>query len=246
MDELTGKVVVITGAGAGMGRATARLFASRGAKVIAIDISGAEAELAEEFGSSVVPVHCDVRDEAQVEAAIATAVSRFGRLDAVLNVAGFGIPGMLADIDMADYDRMLDVDLRGVIHGTKHAIRAMVPTGGGVILNWASVAAFGATKIWGLYSAGKAGVVAITKAAAVEYAGAGIRANVIAPGTITTEAFAKMPEDMAAGLMASIPAARFGQTQEVAELAAFLVSDRAAFLSGAVIPIDGGQTARLA
>lgn len=246
MDELTGKVVVITGAGAGMGRATARLFGSRGAKVIAIDISGAQTELAEEFGSSMVSVHCDVRDEAQVEAAIAVAISRFGRLDAVLNVAGLGIPGMLADVDMADYDRMLDVDLRGVIHGTKHGIRAMIPNGGGVIINWASVAAFGATKIWGLYAAGKAGVVAITKAAAVEYAEAGIRANVIAPGTITTEAFAQMPEEMAAELMSSIPAGRFGQTQEVAELAAFLVSDRAAFLSGAVIPIDGGQTARLA
>jgi NAD(P)-dependent dehydrogenase (short-subunit alcohol dehydrogenase family) len=246
MEELTDKVVVITGAGAGMGRATARMFGSRGAKVIAVDISGREEEVAAEFGDQVIPVHCDVRDEVQVESAIATAVSRFGRLDAMLNVAGFGIPSMLADVDMADYDRMLDVDLRGVIHGTKHAIRAMSLTGGGVILNWASVAAFGATKVWGLYSAGKAGVVAITKAAAVEYAGAGIRANVIAPGTIRTEAFAQMPDDMAAGLMASIPAGRFGQTQEVAELAAFLVSDRAAFLSGAVIPIDGGQTARLA
>lgn len=246
MDELTGKVVVITGAGAGMGRATARMFCERGAKVIAIDVSGAQNEVAAEFGDSMIPVHCDVRDEAQIEAAIASPVSRFGRLDAMLNVAGLGILAMLADVDMADYDRMLDVDLRGVIHGTKHAIRAMIPTGGGVILNWASVAAFGATQVWGLYSAGKAGVVAITKAAAVEYASAGIRANVIAPGTITTEAFAQMPKEMAAQLMASIPAARFGHTQEVAELAGFLVSDRSAFLSGAVIPIDGGQTARLA
>lgn len=112
----------------------------------------------------MLSVHCDVRDEAQVEAMIATAVSRFGRLDAILNVAGLGIPAMPADVDMTDYDRMLDVDLRGVIHGTKHAIRAMIPTGGGVILNWASVAAFSATRIWGLYAAGKAGVVAITKA----------------------------------------------------------------------------------
>ena len=236
----------ITGAGAGMGRATAHMLCSRGAKVIAGDISGAERDLAEEFGASMIPVSCDVRDETQVESMIATAVNKFGRVDAVLNVAGFGIPGMLADVDMADYDRMLDVDLRGVIHGTKHAIRAMSQTGGGVILNWASVAAFGASRIWGVYSAGKAGVVAITKAAAVEYAGAGIRANVIAPGTIVTEAFSQMPEEMAAQLMASIPAGRFGRTQEVAELAAFLVSDRAPFLSGAVIPIDGGQTAQLA
>lgn len=246
MNELTGKVVAITGAGAGMGRASAQLFASRGAQVIAADISGAEQGLADEFGASVIPIRCDVRDEAQVEAMIATAVARFGRLDAMLNVAGFGVPSQLADADMSEYDRMLDVDLRGVIHGTKHAVRAMAPNGRGVILNWASVAAFGATRNWGLYSAGKAGVVAITKTAAIEYASLGIRANVIAPGTIVTEAFARIPSDLETQLMASIPMGRFGKTQEVAELAAFLVSDRAAFLSGAVIPIDGAQTAQLA
>ncbi len=246
MVELASKVAVVTGAGAGMGRATAHMLCSRGAKVIVGDISGAHRYLAREFGGSMIAVDCDVRDESQVEAMIATAMKEFGRVDAVLNVAGFGIPGMLADVDMADYDRMLNVDLRGVIHGTKHAIRAMSQTGGGVILNWASNAAFGAARMWGVYSAGKAGVVAITKAAAVEYAGAGIRANVIAPGTVVTEAIAQMPGEMAAQLMASIPAGRFGRTQEVAELAAFLVSDRAPFLSGAVIPIDGAQTAQLA
>jgi len=245
MEELNSKVAVITGAGAGMGRAAAILFANRGAKVIAADISGAQTELAESYPGTVVPFACDVRNESEVVAMIAKATDSFGRLDAVLNVAGFGLPGRLEDADMKDYDAMLDVDLRGVIHGTKHAIRAMRGTGG-VILNWASVAAFGATPDWGMYSAGKAGVVAITKAAAVENATAGIRANVIAPGTIVTQAFEQMPDALAEQLMASIPAQRFGRPEEVAELAAFLVSDRARFLSGAVIPIDGAQTAQLA
>ena len=246
MDELSKKAVVITGAGAGMGRATALLFAERGARVIAADISGAEAELAEEFPDLVIPLYCDVTDEGQVQAMIATAVDRFGRVDAVLNVAGLGIPSMLAELEMADFDTMLEVDLRGVIHGTKHAVRAMLKTGGGVILNWASVSAFGATPNWGVYSGIKSAVVAVTKAAAIEYAKSGIRANVIAPGTVTTRAFSRISADFADQLLASIPVGRIGDPREVAELAAFLVSDRAKFLSGAVIPIDGGQTAQLA
>lgn len=246
MTEVAGKVAVITGAGAGMGRAAALHFATHGAKVVAVDISGAQNELASQFPEAMIALHCDVSDEAQVEEAIATAVSKFGRLDAMLNVAGFGIPSMLADADLDDFDRMASVNLRGVIHGTKHAIRAMNKTGGGSIINWASNAAFGATPIWGLYASTKAGIVAITKAAAVECAGSGIRANVIAPGTVVTEAFAQMPQEMADRLMSSIPAGRFGRTQEVAELAAFLASDRAHYLSGAVIPIDGAQSAQLA
>lgn len=245
MDEVIGKVVVVTGAGAGMGRATALLLGSRGAKVIAADVSGAEEETAEQIGEFGVPVRCDVRDEGQVEALFQTAITRFGRLDAMLNVAGFGIPGRLADVDMSDYDRMFDVDLRGVILGTKHAIRTMSASGGGAILNWSSNAFMGAAPTWGMYSAAKAGVLSITKAAAVEYGHLGIRANVIAPGTITTEGVARMPKEMADAELAKIPMGRFGDTKEVAELAAFLVSDRAKFINGAVIVIDGGKIAQL-
>ncbi|MFM6831424.1 MAG: SDR family NAD(P)-dependent oxidoreductase [Novosphingobium sp.] len=245
MDEVSGKVIVVTGTGAGMGRATALLLGSRGAKVIAADISGGEEETAKQIGEFGVPVHCDVRDEGQVEKLLKTAIDRFGRLDAVLNVAGFGIPSMLADADMADFDRMFDVDLKGVVHGTKHAIRAMSDFGGGVILNWSSNAFMGAAPMWGMYSAAKAGVISITKAAAVEYGPMGIRANVIAPGTISTEGVAGMPPQMAEAELAKIPAGRFGEMNEVAELASFLVSDRAAFINGAVIVIDGGKTAQL-
>ena len=177
---------------------------------------------------------------------IRAAVDRFGRLDAVLNVAGVTSFGMLGDLDMAEYDRILDIDLRGVVHGTKHAIRVMGDAGGGVILNWASVAALGAKASTAVYSAAKAGIIAVTKAAAVEYGRQGVRANAIVPGLFLTEASTTAPAGLIESLTATIPAGRGGQPNECAELAAFLVSDRARFINGAVMVIDGGQSAQLA
>jgi NAD(P)-dependent dehydrogenase (short-subunit alcohol dehydrogenase family) len=246
MSELDGKVAVITGAGSGLGRAAAQLFAGYGARVVLGDISGAEQDVAAAIGGAAIPVRCDVREEAQVEALIRTAVDSYGRLDAVLNVAGVALFGVIGELDMADYDRIMDIDLRGVVHGTKHAVRAMAAGGGGVILNWASVAALGAKPATGAYSAAKAGIIATTKAAAVEYGPFGVRANAIVPGLFLTEASADAPPGMIDQLTATIPLRRGGDPKECAELAAFLVSDRAPFINGAVLAIDGGQTAQLA
>jgi NAD(P)-dependent dehydrogenase (short-subunit alcohol dehydrogenase family) len=245
LGELQGKIAIITGAGSGMGRAAAHVFAANGAQVLVADISGQEEVTAASIGESACAYRCDVSKEAEVEAMIAAAVERYGRVDAILNVAGFALPGMLDEFDMAQYDRMLDVDLRGVIHGTKHAIRAMVKTGGGVVLNWSSIAGLAASPRWSVYSAAKAGVIAITKSAALEYAAAGIRANVICPGTIETEAMAPVPLERIKDMKSAIPMGRFGSAEEVAQLASFLVSDRAAFINGAMIAIDGGQTCKL-
>jgi NAD(P)-dependent dehydrogenase (short-subunit alcohol dehydrogenase family) len=246
MGELEGKVAVITGAGSGMGRASARVFVREGAKVVVADISGRQDDTAAELGDAALAVRCDVTKEAEVEATIAAAVEAFGKVDAVLNVAGIGGGGPLEDIDMAWADQLLDIDLRGVIHGTKHAIRAMKGTGGGSIVNWSSLAGLNASLQTAVYSAAKAGVIAVTKAAAAEYGGDNIRANAICPGVILTEMLtdAGMPEivDM---LARNSSLGRGGQPEEVAELASFLCSDRAAFISGAVIPIDGGNACRL-
>ena len=170
MVELDGKVAVITGAGSGMARASTRTFVREGARVLAADISGREEEAAKELGDAVVPFRCDVTKEDQVEAMFAAALDAFGRVDAVLNVAGIGDAGALADVSMEMYDRIMDVDLRGVMLGTKHGIRTMLPTGGGVIVNWSSTGGLNATPFpVSVYSAAKAGVIALTKAAAVEY-----------------------------------------------------------------------------
>lgn len=246
MVDLHGKVAVITGAGSGLGRAASQVFAAYGARVVLGDITGAEKDTATAIGDAALPFHCDVTDEAQVEAMIRAAVDQFGRLDAVLNVAGVTSFGMLADLDMSEYDRIMDIDLRGVVHGTKHAVRVMEKAGGGVILNWASVAALGAKASTAVYSAAKAGIIAVTKAAAVEYGRRGVRANAIVPGLFLTEASTTAPPGLIESLTATIPAGRGGNPTECAELAAFLASDRASFINGAVMVIDGGQSAQLA
>lgn len=248
MAELDGKVAVITGAGSGMARATTKVFVREGARVLAADISGREEETAAELGEGVVPFRCDVTKEDQVEAMFATALDAFGRVDAVLNVAGIGTAGSLAEVSTEEYDRTMDVDLRGVWLGTKHGINAMLPSGGGVIVNWSSTGGINATEFpVSVYSAAKAGVIAFTKAAAVEYGTQGIRAIAICPGFIETEmsggpgAAERFPD-----LVRGTALKRGGQPEEVAELASFLCSDRASYITGAVITVDGGMTATLA
>jgi NAD(P)-dependent dehydrogenase (short-subunit alcohol dehydrogenase family) len=247
MGELDGKVAVITGAGSGMARAAAGVFVREGARVLAADISGREDETAAALGDAVVPFRVDVVDEVQVEAMFAAATEAFGRVDAVLNVAGIGGAQPVVDVTLDDYERIMAVDLRGVMLGTKHGIKTMVATGGGVILNWSSIGGMNGSRLpTSVYSAAKAGVIAFTKAAAIEYGEQGIRANAICPGFIETEmsggkgAAARFP-----ALVAGSALKRAGQPEEVAELASFLASDRAAYITGAIIPIDGGTTASL-
>jgi NAD(P)-dependent dehydrogenase (short-subunit alcohol dehydrogenase family) len=245
MGELDGKVAVITGAGSGMARAATHVFVREGAKVLAADVSGREKDTAAELGDAVVPFHVDVTEESQVEAMFAAALGAFGRVDAVLNVAGIGGAEAVAEITLDEYERIMAVDLRGVMLGTKHGIKTMVPTGGGVILNWSSIGGMNGSRMpTSVYSAAKAGVISFTKAAAIEYGTDGIRANAICPGFIETEmSGGKGAAERFPALVGGSALRRAGQPEEVAELASFLASDRAGYITGAVIPIDGGTTA---
>ena len=246
MAELEGKVAVITGAGSGMGRSAASVFARHGAKVLCADISGREEETAESIGEGAIAFRCDVAKESDVEAMMAAALKAFGRIDAVLNVAGISKPALVADLDMTWYDKIMDVNLRGVVHGTKHGIRSMLGSGGGVIINWASAAAFGGDKTQSVYCMTKAGIVNFTKTTAMEYAASGIRANAICPGFILTEMWGPNPSEQTIAARAKrVPQGRLGRPEEVAEVAAFLASDRASFINGAAISVDGGQLSQV-
>lgn len=245
MGELAGKVAVVTGAGSGMGKATVQVFVREGAQVLAVDVSGAEKETAAELGDAVVPFGCDVTDEAQVEAAFAAAVDAFGKVDVACNVAGIADAQPLADITMEHYDRILDVNLRGVLLGTKHALRTMLPSGGGVIVNWSSTGGLNGSRLpTTAYSASKAGVIAITKQAAVEYGTQGIRAVALCPGFVETPmSGGKGAAERYPFLVQGTALMRGGQPEEVAEVACFMASDRASLVTGIVVPVDGGLTA---
>jgi NAD(P)-dependent dehydrogenase (short-subunit alcohol dehydrogenase family) len=247
MGELDGKVAVITGAGSGMAKAASEVFVREGASVLAADISGAEKDTAADLGEACVPFHVDVTSEADVEAMFAAALEAFGRVDAVLNVAGIGSAAALADLALDDYERTLAVDLKGVMLGTKHGIRTMLESGGGAVVNWSSIGGMNGSRMpTSAYSMAKAGVIALTKAAAIEYGEQGIRANAICPGFIETPmSGGKGASERFPALVGGSALKRGGQPEEVAELASFLASDRASYITGAIIPIDGGVTACL-
>jgi NAD(P)-dependent dehydrogenase (short-subunit alcohol dehydrogenase family) len=245
MGLLNGKIAVVTGAGSGIGRASVEIFVREGAKVVAADVSGAEKDTAAKLGKNVLPVHCDVTKEADVESMVQTAVKEFGRLDALFNVAGIADAALLADVTMEQYDKLMNIDLRGTFLGTKHAILAMLEKGGAIV-NCSSVGGLNAAPVTSVYSAAKAGVISFSKSAAIEYGGRGIRVNCVCPGFIMNTGMTAGAEEHMPDLLNKASLDRGGQAHEVAEVVAFLLSDRASFVNGAIIPIDGGWSAKLA
>jgi NAD(P)-dependent dehydrogenase (short-subunit alcohol dehydrogenase family) len=250
MDELPmqGRVALVLGASRGIGAATAEAFAAAGAAVVlaARDTAALEsvAKRIQAHGGQAIAVRTDVTEAGSVRSAVDRALSAYGRLDAAFNNATDGpLPAPLADIDPGEFDQGIATNIRGTFLGMKFQIRAMLQNGGGAIVNMASMAGVNGTANLAAYVAGKAGIIGLTKVAALDYADQGIRVNVVAPGPILTHHLeAAGPEaQRLAGL--ATPMRRIGTASEVADVVLWLCSQRSSFVTGAVIPIDGGQSA---
>lgn len=242
--RLDGKAAIVTGAGSGIGLAITRLFAAEGARVVVADVSGREAAVADELGPPAFAFHFDVADERQAEALVDAAVERFGRVDIVCNNAGLG--GELASVHetrLETIDEILRINLRGSFIVMQKSIAQMLRSGGGSIVNTASIASFQSTPGHSIYSASKGGVMAMTRAAAVEYGDRNIRVNALCPGPIETPMIASAPEPVLASLKARIPMGRFGRPEEMAPIALFLACDDSSFVTGQGIIADGGRIA---
>ena len=243
--RLAGKNVIITGAGSGIGKAMAERFAAEGARVLCADISGAEEDVAERIGGGAIGLHVDVAVEDDIRGMIGCAEERFGRVDILVNNAGFGGGMMpLHEQSTENWDRVHAVNLRGVFFGIKYGVMAMMKTGGGAIVNISSASGEVGWKRHSIYGAAKAGVNQLTKAAALDYVAKNIRVNAILPGSIWTGLvpMSKEHPEPPPGIFTvpGIPMNRWGLASEIANAALFLASDEASYVTGVLLPVDGG------
>jgi NAD(P)-dependent dehydrogenase (short-subunit alcohol dehydrogenase family) len=248
--RLQDKVALITGSGSGIGKATALLFGREGAKVMSVDLMAdtaqATAREIKDGGGQADSLQADVSVAADVERMVSTTVERFGRLDVLVNNAGIEVVMPIVQVPEEMWDRLIDVNLKGVFLGCKYAIPQMIKQGGGAIVNTASIAGLRGFATFGTYSASKGGVVLLTKTLAVEYAAFNIRINCVCPGIIRTPMLERgltavpNPEEALELFRQAHPLGRLGEPEEVAQAMLFLASDEASFITGVPLPIDGG------
>jgi NAD(P)-dependent dehydrogenase (short-subunit alcohol dehydrogenase family) len=252
--RLDGKIALVTGGGSGIGAAICRAYAEQGARVLVAEVNDASGQqVALELGEAGAFAHTDVTDLLSVQQAVAHAVEHFGRLDIFVNCAGIGLVGSVQETESADWNKLIAVNVTGVFHGSRAAVDQMLSQDpkGGVLVNIASIAGQIGVPRRFAYCATKGAVIAMTKQLAVDYVKQGIRCNAICPGTIYSpfvesylERFHKdTKEETTRELHARQPIGRMGRPEEIADLAVYLASDEAGFMTGSDVAIDGGWTA---
>jgi 3-oxoacyl-[acyl-carrier protein] reductase len=244
--RLAGKVSIITGAGQGIGLATALKFAQEGAVVIAADVKQTQVDAAvtqcQALGATTMGLVVDVTQRAMVDAMVQRVLQAHGRIDVLVNNAGITQDARLQKMTLEQFDRVIDVNLRGVFHCAQAVADAMVAQGSGVILNASSVVGvygnFGQTN----YAASKFGVIGFTKTWSRELGPKGVRVNAVAPGFVQTPILKSMPDKVIASMADRVPLKRLGEPEEIANVYAFLASDEASYVNGAVLEVSGGMT----
>jgi len=243
--------VLVTGAGSGIGRATAQLFAAEGARVAAVDQNEADAEktvaLIKDAGGDALAIAADVSSEADCRGMVERTVAAYGKLNIAFNNAGVGASGFaVADEEEIAFSRLIEVNLKGVFLSMKYEIPAMLAAGGGAIVNTASVAGLVGERGIGAYAASKHGVVGLTRTAALDYIGRGIRINAVCPGATRTRILADWFQDpkVEQFILSRHPIGRIAEPEEIGRAVLFLASDDASFVVGQALAVDGGLTAQ--
>jgi NAD(P)-dependent dehydrogenase (short-subunit alcohol dehydrogenase family) len=254
MMRFEGKVVVITGAGSGIGRAAATLFAEEGGMVGLLDLDQDGIEETSSVilrqGGDALPLVCDVIDEGDVSNAVAQVLLHYNRVDVLCNNAGIELSKSLIRTEEDEWDRVLAVNLKGMFLLSKHVVPHMISLGGGAVVNTSSISGLLGWPDSSAYCAAKGGVIQLTREMAVEYGPYNIRVNCICPGTTVTPMIDRLlgleedPEKTALSIKAMHPLGRFAQPEEIARAMLFLASEEALFVTGAVLPVDGGYTAK--
>ncbi len=239
-----GKVAVITGGASGIGLATARKLLSEGAKVVLVDWNEDVSEIAKTLNNDALGIRCDVSSDTDVQKSVNDIIEKFGHIDFLVANAGIGGgPNKVHEVSVDEWNKVIGVNQTGIFLMNKYVISEMLKNGGGAIVNTSSMYGLVGTTMSFAYSASKGAINQMTRSLALTYARDNIRVNAVAPGYVDTPILAEVPKDMKDAMANQLPVGRLGKDTEIANLICYLLSDDASFITGAIVPIDGGFTA---